>query len=78
VYAVSVATHALARARAHAQNQTLTVQVSVQKWSCTVTCLSRMSAPDSNSSRFAMAWPWTMFEPQTDSRTLTRQRQWTL
>ena len=69
-------THALAHARAHAQNQTLTVQVSVQKWSCTVTCLSRMSAPGSNSSRFAMAWPWRIFEPQTDCR--TRQRPWTL
>ena len=68
-------THALAHARAHAQNQTLTVQVSVQKWSCTVTCLSRMSAPGSNSSRFAMAWPWRIFEPQTDCR--TRQRPWT-
>jgi len=47
----------------------------VQKWSCTVTCLSRMSAPGSNSSRFAMAWPWRIFEPQTDCR--TRQRTWT-
>jgi hypothetical protein len=75
VCATSVATHALARTRAHAQTQILTVQVSVQKWSCTVTCLSRMSAPGSNSSRFAMAWPWRIFGLQTDC--MTRQRPWT-
>ena len=66
VCATSVATHALARTRAHAQNQTLTVQVSVHKLSCPVTGLSRLSAPGSNASRFAMAWPWKIFGLQTD------------